>query len=129
MNILIPLDSGDQFILFYIRHPLLVYKEKEEYTKWNRDHTKQYTKRFVTKHPIYTGVIEAIQCVVLYRIIKFKRKPFPGMNACPINQQIKHRKKHNTCEIRNHQSHCNRKGLIIEDSSGNTTHKNQGSKY
>ena len=35
----------------------------------------------------------------------------------------------NVRKIRNHQSHCNRKSLIIKDSSGNTTHKNQGSKY
>ena len=131
MNILIPLDSGNQFILFYIRHPLLVDKEKEKYTKRDGDNTKQYTKRFVTEHPIYTGIIKTVQCVILYRVIEFKRKPFPfsGMNTCPIDQQIKHRKKHNTGKIRNHQSHCNRKSLIIEDSSGNTTHKNQWSKH
>ena len=74
---------------------------------------------------------KTIQCVILHRVIEFKRKPFPfpGMNTCPIDQQIKHRKKHNTGKIRNHQSHCNRKSLIIEDSSGNATHKNQRSKH
>ena len=60
MNILIPLDSGNQFILFYIRHPLLVDKEKEKYTKRDGDNTKQYTKRFVTAHPISTGLIKTV---------------------------------------------------------------------
>ena len=30
MDILIPFDADNQFVLFYIGHPLLVYEEKEE---------------------------------------------------------------------------------------------------
>ena len=73
-------------------------------------------------HVTWGVSIFAILCLLIFqgfwlnRVIEFKRKPFPfpGMNTCPIDQQIKHRKKHNTGKIRNHQSHCNRKSVSDE---------------
>ena len=130
MDILIPFYPGDQFIFLDIGHPFFVYKEKEEYAKRNGNHTEQYTERFMAKYPVNTRIIEAVQRVILDRVIKFERKPlpFPGADTCPVNQQIKYGKQHDTGEIRHHQSYSDRKSLIKENSACNTAHKNQRGK-
>ena len=58
----------------------------------------------MAKYPVNTRIIEAVQRVILDRVIKFERKPlpFPGADTCPVNQQIKHGKQHDTGEIRHH---------------------------
>ena len=130
MDILIPFYPGDQFIFLDIGHPFFVYKEKEEYTKRNGNHTEQYTERFMAEYPVDTRIIEAVQRVILDRVIKFERKPlpFPGADTCPVNQQIKHRKQHDTGEIGHHQAYSDGKSLIKENSACNTAHKNQRGK-
>ena len=84
----------------------------------------------MAEYPVNTRIIEAVQRVILDRVIKFERKPlpFPGADTCPVNQQIKYGKQHDTGEIRHHQSYSDGKSLIKEDSACNTAHKNQRGK-
>jgi len=60
MNILIPLNPGNQFILLNIGHALLVDKEKEKYTKRNGNSTEQNTERFMTEYPVHPRIIKTI---------------------------------------------------------------------
>ena len=85
----------------------------------------------MTEHPVYSGIIETVQCMVFYRVIEFKGEPlpFPGMDTCTVDQQIKDGKQHDTCKIRHQQSYRNGESLVVEDGSGNAAHKNQGSEY
>ena len=131
VDILIPFYADNQFVFFYIGHPLLVYKEKEEYTERNGNDAKQYAERFMTEYPVHSGIIETVQCMVFYRVIEFKGEPlpFPGMDTCTVDQQIKDGKQHDTCKIRHHQPYRDGESLVVEDGSGNAAHKNQGSEY
>jgi hypothetical protein len=69
--------------------------------------------------------------MVFYWVIESERKPLPfsGTDACTVDQQVKNGKKHDSRKIRHHQPYRDRESLVIEDGSGNATHKNQGSEY
>ncbi len=83
------------------------------------------------EYPVDSSIIETIQCMVFYRIIEFKGEPlpFPGTDACAVDQQIKDGKKHDSRKIRHHQPYRDRESLVVENSSGNAAHKNQGGEY
>ena len=77
------------------------------------------------KYPLYTRVIKLCQPLILQQILEIGGKPVMLSDSNAIKQHIKNRKQHNTCEIRHHQSGSNGKGLIHENGTGNSTHKNQ----
>ena len=85
----------------------------------------------MAEYPVHSRIIKTVQRMVLYRVIESERKPLPfsGTDACTVDQQVKDGKKHDSRKIRHHQPHRDREGLVIEDGSGNATHKNQGSEY
>ena len=53
----------------------------------------------------------------------------PATVAIRIYQLVKHRQQSNTRKITHHQSHGNRKSLVIKNSTGNSTHKHQRHKH
>ena len=52
---------------------------------------------------------------------------FPAYSRT-VNQHVKYRQQHDTCKIRDQQSHRYRKSLIIEQCPRNATHKYQWNK-
>ena len=83
----------------------------------------------MSKYKINPGIIETIECMILYRIIDSDtREPWFAQSR-PVNQHIEHRQQHDAREVRNHQSNGYRESLIVENGSGNTTHKNQWYKH
>ena len=131
VDILIPFYADNQLVFFDTGHPLLVYKEKEEYAERNGNGAKQYAERFMTEHPVHSGVIETVQCMVFYRVIECKGEPlpFPGTDTCTVDQQVKDGKQHDTGKIRHQQPDRDGESLVVEDGSGNAAHKNQGGEY
>ena len=131
VDILVPIHPHCQFILVYPGHPFLLHEKEHPHAQGHRHRAEQHRQTLVGKHPVYPGIIKAVQRVPLQGIADADARqppPMPPADACAIDQVIENRQKQDAREVGSHLPHRHRERLVVEQRPADAAHEYQRDK-